>query len=487
MTNNIDMNFPITVFGNVEKFSDVMSLGRCRIFYKYGNRNGTYITDEFAEQLIKSLPYTPVKGIFDEIDGDYTDHGEKRDMGRIYGIVPGPQDMNFAWEKHVDDDGVEREYACVNVYYYTALYEEAGDIFGKSQSMELYRKSIVGDWKIINGKQYYVFEKGCFLGLQVLGDNVEPCFEGAAFFSLFQSVKDLYEKLEQYQSNFQNYGEGGNTMPTINFKVSDNQKHDFLWSLLNVNFTEEGGWAVEYGICEIYDEYAIVRNYAAGIYERVYYTKNDETDSLEITKKEQCYIVDVNESEKKALTILQSMNGNNYELVDERLANAENSVATLTEQNATLTEQNSTFSTTIEELNSNIATLNTEKADVDALYTAATDKIASMETEYSAAQATIASLTEERDTLATFKKDTIDEQKKAIIANYASVLDKEILDTYTEGMDNYTLEQLDMQLTYEQKKAHPEVFTKNAPAAYVPKEETPKSGIEALLSKYERR
>ena len=54
-------------------------------------------------------------------------------------------------------------------------------------------------------------------------------------------------------------------------------------------------------------------------------------------------------------------------------------------------------------------------------------------------------------------------------------------------MDNYTLEQLDMQLTYEQKKAHPEVFTKNAPAAYVPKEETPKSGIEALLSKYERR
>lgn len=487
MNNNIDMNFPITVFGNLEKFSDVMSLGRCRIFYKYGNRNGTYITDEFAEQLIASLPYTPVKGIFDEIDGDYTDHGEKRDMGRIYGIVPGPQDMNFAWEKHVDDDGVEREYACVNVYYYTALYEEAGDIFGKSQSMELYRKSIVGDWKIINGKQYYVFEKGCFLGLQVLGDNVEPCFEGAAFFSLYQSVKDLYEKLEQYQSNFQNYGEGGNTMPTINFKVSDNQKHDFLWSLLNVNFTEEGGWAVEYGICEIYDEYAIVRNYAVGIYERVYYTKNDETDSLEITKKEQCYIVDVNESEKKALTILQSMNGNNYELVDERLTNAENSVATLTEQNTALTEQNSTFSTTIEELNNNIATLNTEKADVDALYTAATDKIASMETEYSAAQATIASLTEERDALATFKKDTIDEQKKAIIANYASVLDKEILDTYTEGMDNYTLEQLDMQLTYEQKKAHPEVFTKNAPAAYVPKEGTPKSGIEALLSKYERR
>ena len=476
----IDMNFPITVYGNLEKFTDVMSLGRCRIFYKYGNRNGTYITDEFAEQLIKTLPYTPVKGIFDEEEGDYTDHGEKRSLGRIYGIVPGPQDMNFAWEKHVDEDGVEREYACVNVYYYTALYEEAGDISGKAQSMELYRKSIKGDWKIIEGKQYYVFETGCFLGLQVLGDDVEPCFEGAAFFSLYQSVKDLCEKLEQYQSNFQNYGEGGNTMPSITFKVSDGQKYDFIWRLLNTNYNEEGNWSVEYSICEIYNEYAIVRNYVEGIYERVYYTKNDETDSLEITKKEQCFIVDVNEAEKKALTILHGMNNGTYELVDERLTNAESSVVTLT-------EENSTFSTKIGELNDSIATLNTEKADVDALYTAATDKIASMETEYSAAQATIASLTEERDALATFKKNTIDEQKKAIIANYASVLDQAIIDTYTEGMDNYTLEQLDMELTYEQKKAHPEVFSKNAPAAYIPKEETPKGGLESLLSKYEKK
>jgi hypothetical protein len=136
----INTNFPITVYGNLEKFTDTMSIGRVRIFYKYGNRNGTYITDEFAESLVKTLPYTPVKGIYE--DSDYTDHGLKREEGRIYGIVPGPQDMNFAWEKHVDADGVEREYACVNVYYYTALYEEAGEIDGKGQSMELYKKSI---------------------------------------------------------------------------------------------------------------------------------------------------------------------------------------------------------------------------------------------------------------------------------------------------------------------------------------------------------
>ena len=185
----IDMNFPITVYGNLEKFTDVMSLGRCRIFYKYGNRNGTYITDEFAEQLIKTLPYTPVKGIFDEEEGDYTDHGEKRSDGRIYGIVPA--EPNVSWEEHEDEDGVVRTYACVDVLIYTGIYKEANEIIGKGQSMEIYTPSIKGDWKIINGKKYFVFSEGVFLGLQALGDSVEPCFEGAAFFSLYEDLKKM--------------------------------------------------------------------------------------------------------------------------------------------------------------------------------------------------------------------------------------------------------------------------------------------------------
>jgi hypothetical protein len=65
-----------------------MSLARCRIFYKYENRNGTYISDEFAEKLLATLPYAPIKGIYNSSDGDYTDHGNERDEGRIYGIVP---------------------------------------------------------------------------------------------------------------------------------------------------------------------------------------------------------------------------------------------------------------------------------------------------------------------------------------------------------------------------------------------------------------
>ena len=494
MTNSIDMNFPITVYGNLEKFTDVMSLGRCRIFYKYGNRNGTYITDSFAEELVKTLPYTPVKGIY-EAD-DYTDHGEKRNEGRIYGIVPGPQDMGFAWEKHLDEDGVEREYACVNVYYYTALYEEAGEICGKSQSMELYKKSVKGDWKIIDGKRYYVFEKASFLGLQVLGDDVEPCFEGAAFFSLYESVKDLYEKLEQYQNNFQNYGEGGNTMPTTTFKVSDEQKYNFLWSLLNVNYNEENGWIIEYGICDIYDDYAIVRNYAEAKFERVYYTKNDENDSLEITKREDCFIIDVSASEKAALEALHAMNENTYEAIDQKfttlnedLTNANTVIENLNTNVTDLSNQNSEFSIKIEELEGNISTLNIEKETEKALCAEATEKFANANSALTTAQSTIESLIAERDALATYKKNIVDTEKRNIINGYSEQLDAEIIASYTANMDNYTAEQLDMELTYKVKVTRPDLFAKTPVGTpYIPKDTTPQlSGLEALLSKYEKR
>jgi hypothetical protein len=129
MLDNISLEFPVTVYGNLEKYNDTISKGRCRIFYKGGNRNGTYITDEFAEKLLSSIPYAPVKGIYEGEEGDYTDHGEARNEGRIYGIVP--ENPNVTWEEHEDEDGEIRTYACVDVLIFTGLYSEANEIVGK--------------------------------------------------------------------------------------------------------------------------------------------------------------------------------------------------------------------------------------------------------------------------------------------------------------------------------------------------------------------
>ena len=461
MDNEIVKNIQVTIYGNLEKYNEVISKGRCRIFYKYGNRNGTYITDEFADILLSSIPYAPVKGIYDNFDEDYTDHGAKRSLGRIYGIVP--ENPNLSWEKHLDEDGVEREYACVDVLIFTGLYEEANQIVGKSQSMELYDKSIEGEWQIIDGKKYFVYKKGCFLGLQVLGDEVEPCFEGASFFSLLAPIKELINDYEKYKMIFQK--KGGHEMHKLNFKLSDNEKFDAIWSLLNTNYTEEGGWLVDYGICDVYDNYAVVRNYNEGIYERVYYTKDDSTDSVVLGERVRCYIVDVTQDEKVALEALQKINGGTYEKIDENYSNA--------------IGKNSSYEQKIGELNNSISTLTTERDEVRSSLDSANEELETVRSEYS-------DLKKENESLVSFKVGVEKAEKQEIINSYSDKLSADVIEKYNASIENYTASDLKKELAYELVQSNPTIFTKNPANGYVPKDEEPKGGIEEILSKYRK-
>lgn len=498
-------NFPITVYGNKEKFSDTITRGRCRVFYKGHNRNGTYITDEFAKKLIASAPYTPVKGIYD-VD-DYTDHGKERNEGRIYGIVPA--DPNFAWEKHEDENGILRDFACFDVLYYTALYGEASEIAGKGESMELYRNTLKGAWQYIEGKKAYVFTDGCFLGLQVLGDDVEPCFEGAGFYTQEESILAILEKYEKRPELFQSQEQGGNIM-NINFKLSDSQKHDLLFNLLNPNFNEEGGWMIECVPCEIYEDYALVLNYADASYERVYYSKNDAEDKIEITARERCYIVDVNTAEKEALTTLRG-EGTFAQAVETRdaqnvkIEEQATEISSLNTQIENLTTENQNYSTKVGELEENISTLTTERDNVQAELHSVQETVNSLnevivtersnytdlDGRFNTLTSEFNALTTERDELATFKKDVVDGQKKLVISEYSEVLPTELLDTYTSNMDNYSIEELDMRLSYECKKINPTIFSKNTNVnpqpQYVPKEENAGHGINDILARYEKK
>lgn len=457
MKNKGILEFPVSIYGNMEPVTDVLSRARCRIFYKGANRNGTFITDEFAKELISTLHYVPVKGIYEE--NDFTDHGDSRSEGRIYGIVP--ESNNFAWEQHLDEDGIERTYACTDVLIFSALYPEASDIVGKSQSMELYEPSLQYHAAIIQNQKYIVFEHGSFLGLQVLGDEVEPCFEGASFFTLQQTIQDAINKIKEY-SNM-----GGQSEMKINFKLSDSQKHDYLWTLLNTEYNEESGWMVTYAISDIYDEYAIAYSYVTGEFERVYYKKDDETDSLEITERMKVYIVDVTEQEKATLDTLRKLNGDTYELVNENLEKAEENAANCVE-----------FSTKIEELNGTISTLNTEVEN-------AKNDVATAQADYAQIQEQNSALSEELDSLKAYKKDVEDRNKEAVIAEYADKLSEEILESYKTKFDEYTVEDLDMHLAYELKKSGSSVFEKKGTSGYVPKD-APKSGVEEILARYKR-
>lgn len=452
MFEEINNEFSISIYGNLEKYSDTISKGRCRIFYKGLNRNGTYITSEFAEKLLSTIGYAPVKGIYDREDVDYTDHGEKRSQGRIYGIVP--ENPNLTWEKHLDEDGIEREYACVDVLIYTALYQEANQIFGKSQSMEIYPPSIKGEWQIKDGKRVFVYSEGSFLGLQVLGDSTEPCFEGAAFFSLLNDFREIMSQLEQFNKKTQDGGKG--IMPT--YKLSDNAKFMALWSLLNANYNEASGWLIDCDICEVYEEYAIVRNHSEGIYERVYYSKDDATDSLTITSREACFIVDVTESEKQALDALQKLNGGTYEKVDETYSANAHEVEGLR-------EEKTNFEMKIGELEVSVSTLTTERDE---------------------AQTALASLQEENGRLSSFKAEVEKKEKEQILDKYSDLLDADVVASFSEKVDEFTAQELDKELAYALVSSNTSVFTKGANTGFIPKVEEPVTGLGAILDKYKR-
>lgn len=443
--------FPVTVYGNLEKYNEVTSKARCRIFYKYGNRNGTYITDEFAEKLLSTIAYAPVKGIF-EYD-DYTDHGTKRSEGRIYGIVP--ENYNLTWEPHVDEDGVERTYACVDVIIFTALYKEANDIVGKSQSMELYEPSLQYHKQIIEGQQYIVFDAGCFLGLQVLGDEVEPCFEGAAFFSLRENIEQAISKIQELTNTFTK--KGGKEEVKVNFKLSDGDKYEQIFNLLNTNFNEEGNWTVTYGIGEIYDDYALVYNLETKEVFRAYYQKGEDTVTLGDMKK--VYIIDLTEEEKVTVDTLRRLNGETYEKVEPVLENAKENFEKISELEGKKVE-----------LENSVSTLNTEKS--------------ALEEKFNLSQGENETLKNEIEALKSYKLGIENEQKESVLSEYENQLSDEILNSYKEKINEYSVIDLDKELAYELKKANISAFTKQPEQKVVQKNGVVKTGLDEILNKY---
>ena len=179
-------------------------VGRTRVFYKGLNNNRSFISEQFAKKLIESSIGVPVVGLWDEEKNDFTDHTEAPTK-RAYGFVP--ENPHFAWESHLDDDGVEREYACFDVLLWVEKFPEARNILNAPLSMELNPKTIEGAWAVKNGESCFVFTDGEMLGFCALGKNVEPCFEGAAF---FEKAEVNFNLLEEIKESLKLYMEGDN-------------------------------------------------------------------------------------------------------------------------------------------------------------------------------------------------------------------------------------------------------------------------------------
>ena len=483
-------NFSVQVYGELTPRNETTSIGRCRIFYKGLNRNGSFITNEFAEKLLATLPYTPIKGIYNPETQDYTTHGSINSEGRIYGIVP--ENPNLAWEDHLDEDGVNRTYACCDVLVYTALYEEAGQVLFKPESMELYPPSIKGDWIYVDGQKVFQFTDACFFGLQVLGDEVEPCFEGAAFFTLNDKVEKAFEKLKALEAAFELEEQGGKVeMQKMNFKLSEgNEIYQKVFELLNPNFTEEGNWEVNYMVCNVADEYALVMNYETGNFEQIKIKKivtdsaaegaegNKENEgeegaatteeTFELGETSTCYMITVSESEKTSLEAVQQLNGGSFDKIEEVFAK----VPELENRIAEIESKNSTCEQELIDTKEQFTTLQAEKDEL-------AEKFNNLQTEKDALDAQIGELNE-------YKLATETAKKQAIINKYAAQLDADIMSNYSATAE-ITVEELERNLAFELVKATPSLFSnqEEEEEGYVPKDVNP-SGLEAILTKYKK-
>ena len=166
-----------------------------KVFYVGENRNHTIITKEVASEMAKTLRGTPIVGYYNENKGDYEGHEERitidnagikfECLTKPYGLVA--PDAKIWCQKFLeyDDSGqqIEREYLMTTGYLWTGQFEEAQAILneGRPESMELDEETLKGKWTK-NSKtniDFFIINDAIFSKLCILGEDVEPCFEGA--------------------------------------------------------------------------------------------------------------------------------------------------------------------------------------------------------------------------------------------------------------------------------------------------------------------
>lgn len=178
-----------------------------KVMYLGKNRNGSFIDKNTAVQMANSLPATPIVAAYNENKEDFGDHGEVLHIedGEIkfscktvpYGFVAPDAEV---WFQKFDDtnefgETTTREYMMTTGYLWTGQYPELDKCInqGQGQSMEI--DDVDGHWTTdSNDVEFFIINDAIFTKLCILGDDVEPCFEGASVTSPEVSEHFSYNK-----------------------------------------------------------------------------------------------------------------------------------------------------------------------------------------------------------------------------------------------------------------------------------------------------
>lgn len=173
----------------------LMSKCDVKVLYIGQNRNRSSITKQVATEMSKTLRGCPIVGYYIEKKEDFGDHGDQviidgegikfNKLTKPYGFVAPDAKVWFQFFEDQDEFGntCVREYLMTEGYLWTGQFEECQRVLENSnpQSMELDEKTLKGYWSTDNNKgvDFFIINDAVFSKLCILGDDVEPCFEGA--------------------------------------------------------------------------------------------------------------------------------------------------------------------------------------------------------------------------------------------------------------------------------------------------------------------
>ena len=430
MERNIPFRFDISFEeGGLLPTSDPeLFQGKVRVFYKYSNRNGSYITDEFAEKLAKSAYNKPVIGYYDAMRGDFLGH-EGPDLAKAYGfVIPN----SLTWTDHLDEDGVTRTYATYDVLVWAKYWQEASKLFTKTQSMEIDPETVRGEWRMMDDSPFeeYVYTEGVMAGLCILGDMKTPCFEGAAFFSMNDdSYIEFTKAIKNYFSN------GGKDAMHVKVAGLEHEHFEVIWNALNPNFSEEGAYSINLIPCEITEEHIFALSCENAGQVNKYSYSFDEEGKLVIAEEFEVINYKAQVAEFEAAR----------SEMDTKLTDALNTYTELKDQYDTLVADKEALQGQFNALQEE---LNTLKADFEAKQ----QELNAKQDEFNAQAATLvekdATIQQYSETITEYEK----KEKDAIISKFAACMPAEILQSITDKKDSLTIKELNTELALEYTK-----------------------------------
>lgn len=177
--------------------SPLISSCEIKVAYVGKNRNHSVISKEKLTEMAKTLRGNPIVGYYKKDKEDFADHGQQLvidDEGvRMncltvpYGFVAPDAKVWFQTFDDYDEFGniQTREYLMTQGYLWTGQFKECQKVIdeGKPQSMEFQDDdSFKGHWAedYGTGNEFFIIDNAVFSKLCILGDDVEPCFEGAS-------------------------------------------------------------------------------------------------------------------------------------------------------------------------------------------------------------------------------------------------------------------------------------------------------------------